>query len=190
MTAAAAVTLRSFFSSFYRFILLLFTFICHHYSVAASTVTGPACAFIFSPFLFLYFYIFIFIFIVILLSPAASSVSAAAPIVAVPVLALDVKMASPPISPPHLYGSSRETGGIFHNCALGSTYNAADFNDVAEDVLHPIPGKVLVYSSNQDPANLSIQTMKPSAFVKHDVMRSIQPVLRKVADKYSPIRSE
>ena len=96
----------------------------------------------------LYFYIFIFLFIVILLSPAASSVSAAAPIVAAPVLALDVKMASPLISPPHLYGSSRETGGIFRNRVLGNTYNAADFNDVAEDVLHPIPGKVLVYSSN------------------------------------------
>ena len=104
-------------------------------------------------------------------------------------LSLDVKMNSPPITPPRPYGSSRTTDGIFRNRALGNTYNAADFSDVA-DVLHPIPGKVLVYSSNQDPANLSIQTMKPSAFIKHDVTRSIQPVLTKVAEKYSPIRSE
>ena len=123
------------------------------------------------------------------MSPAASSVSAAVPIVAAPVFALDIKMASRPL---RLYGSLRETGGIFRNRALGNTYNAADFNDVVDvvDVLHPIPEKVLVYSSSQDPSNLSIQTMKPSAFVKHDVTRSIQPVLRKVAEKYSPIRSE
>lgn len=72
---------------------------------------------------------------------------------------------------------------------LGNTDNAADFGDVA-DVLLSTPGKVLVYSSDQDPANLSIQNMKPSAFIKHNVTLSIQPVLAKVAEKYSPIRSE
>jgi hypothetical protein len=95
-------------------------------------------------------------------------------------------MNSPPISP---HGSSRTTGGFLRGRALGNMDNAADFDDVV-DVLHPIPGKVFVYSSNQDPANLSIQTMKPSAFIKHNVTRSIQPVLAKVAEKYSPIRSE
>ena len=98
-------------------------------------------------------------------------------------------MNSPPTSPPRLYGSSRMTGGIFRGRALGNTSNAADFNDVMDEH-HPIPGKVFVYSSNQDPANLSIETLKPSTFIKHDVTRSIQPVLTKVADKYSPIRSE
>jgi hypothetical protein len=72
---------------------------------------------------------------------------------------------------------------------LGNAFNAADFEG-SLDVLHPIPGKVLVYSSTQDPANLSIQNMKPSAFIKHNVTSSIQPVLAKVAEKYSPIRSE
>ena len=104
-------------------------------------------------------------------------------------MGLDTKMNSPPINPPRLHGSSRMTDGIFCNRALGNTYNAANFDDVV-DVVHPIPGKVFVYSSNQDPANLSIQTMKPSAFIKHDVTRSIQPVLTKIAEKYSPIRSE
>jgi hypothetical protein len=98
-------------------------------------------------------------------------------------------MHSPPISPPGLHGSSRMTGGIFRNRALGNTLNIADF-DPAVDVLHPMPGKVFVYSSNQDPANLSIQDMKPSAFIKHNVTSSIEPVLKKVAEKYSPIRSE
>jgi hypothetical protein len=92
-------------------------------------------------------------------------------------------------SPPRLHGSSRMTGGILRGHALGNAFNAADFNDVT-DVYHPIRGKVLVYSSNQDPANLSIQNMKPSAFIKHIVTSSIQPVLTKVAEKYSPIRSE
>jgi hypothetical protein len=58
------------------------------------------------------------------------------------------------------------------------------------DVLHLIPGKVFVYSSKEDPANLSIQNMKPSAFIKHIVTQSIKPVLTKVAEKYSPIQSE
>lgn len=98
-------------------------------------------------------------------------------------------MDSPPNSPPRPHGSSRMTGGIFRGNALGNAINSADFNDAA-DVLHPILGKVLVYSSNQDPANLSIQDMKPSAFIKHDITSSIKPILTKVAEKYSPIRSE
>ena len=101
-------------------------------------------------------------------------------------LVLDTKMYSPPTSPPQLHGASRETGGIFRGNALGNIPNVADFNNFVDE-LHPIPGKVLVYSSNQDPANLSVQNMKPSAFVKHIVTSSIEPVIMKVADKYSPI---
>jgi hypothetical protein len=97
-------------------------------------------------------------------------------------------MDSPPMSP-HLQGSSRMTGGIFRGNALGNSLNTADFKD-AMDVFHPISGKVFVYSSNQDPANLSIRDMKPSAFIKHDVTPFIKPVLTKVAEKYSPIKSE
>ena len=98
-------------------------------------------------------------------------------------------MNSPPTSPPRPYGSSRMTGGIFRANALGNALNNADFKDAA-DILHPILGKVLVYSSKQDPANLSIQDMKPSAFIKHNVTPSIKPILTKVAEKYSPIQSE
>jgi len=98
-------------------------------------------------------------------------------------------MHSPPTSPPRARGSSRMTGGIFRGHALGNSLNTADFDDVT-DVFHTVPGKVLVYSSNEDPANLSIQNMKPSAFIKHDVTPLIKPILTKVAEKYSPIRSE
>lgn len=48
-------------------------------------------------------------------------------------LGLDVKMDSPPISPPRLHGSSRTTDGVFCNHALGNAYNAADFNDPADE---------------------------------------------------------
>ena len=103
-------------------------------------------------------------------------------------LVLDITMHSP-TTPPHPHGSSRMTDGVFRGRALGNKVNAADFKDV-KDVLHPIPGKVYVYSSNQDPASLSIESMKPSAFIKYIVMTSIESVLTKVAEKYSPIRSE
>ena len=101
-------------------------------------------------------------------------------------LAIDIRMSN---SPPPPHGSSRMTGGILHGHALGNASNAANFND-ALDLFYPIPGKVLVYSSNQDPANLSVQNMKPTTFIRHDVTSSIQPVLSKVAEKYSPVRSE
>ena len=106
-------------------------------------------------------------------------------------LVIDIKMNSPPNSPPPPppHGSSRMTGGVFRGRALGNAFNAADF-DGASEVLHSIPGKVLVYLSDQDPANLTIQNMKPTTFIKHNVTSSIQPVLAKVAEKYSPVRSE
>jgi hypothetical protein len=92
-------------------------------------------------------------------------------------------------SPPQLYGSSKTTGGILHGHALGNSLNAADLEDIPHHTLHPIPGKVLVYFSEADPANLTIQNMKPATFVRHNVTSSIKPILTKVADKFSPIKS-
>jgi len=103
---------------------------------------------------------------------------------------LDVHMQSPPHTPLMLYGSSRITGGSLRGRALGNVLNAADLGDISEDIFHPLPGKVFVYYSTGDPANLTIQNMKPTTFIKHDVTSSIQAVLAKVADKYSPIRSK
>ena len=65
------------------------------------------------------------------------------------------------------------------------TLNTAGFND-AVDVFHLVSGKVLVYLSNEDLANLSIQNIRPSAFIKLNVTPSIEPVLTKVAEKFSP----
>ena len=102
---------------------------------------------------------------------------------------VDVHMGSPH-TPPKLYGSSRITGGILCGHALGNTLNAADHKDVSYDMLLPIPGKVLIYYSEKDPANLTIENMKPTTFIKHQVTFSIRPVLTKVAEKYSPIQSK
>lgn len=98
-------------------------------------------------------------------------------------------MDSPPHTPPR-HGSSRVTGGILRGHALGNMYNAADYQHQPQDIFHPIIGKVLVYTSTENPANLSIHNMKPTLFIKHQVTSSIQPILTKVAAKYSPIQSK
>jgi hypothetical protein len=98
-------------------------------------------------------------------------------------------MHSPPHTPPP-YGSSRAIGGILHGQAVGNTLNAADYHHQPQDILHPVMGKVLVYGSKDNPANLSVHDMKPILFIKHEVTSSIQPILTKVAAKYSPIRSK
>ena len=102
----------------------------------------------------------------------------------------DVHMFSPPHTSPQIYSSSRITGGILHGHALGNTLNAADHEDVFHDTLLPISGKVLIYYSEKDPADLTIEKMKPTTFIKHQVTSSIQPVLTSVAEKYSPIQSK
>ena len=102
---------------------------------------------------------------------------------------LDIVMQSPR-TPPRLHGSSRTTGGLFRGHAVGNVLNAADHEDDPGNIFHPIPGKVFVYCCNGDPANMTIQDMKPTTFIKHSVTSSMRSVLTKVADKYSPIRSQ
>ena len=58
---------------------------------------------------------------------------------------LDVRMNSPPVSPPRfeLGGASRVTGGILHECAYGNVFNHADAE--MEFNLESQMGKVQVY---------------------------------------------
>jgi hypothetical protein len=81
------------------------------------------------------------------------------------------------------------TGSIIHGHALGNRLNAADLEDTVESITFPVMGKVLVFSSDQNPANLNIQTMKPAMFMKHQVTPSIKPVLSKLSGRYSPVQS-
>jgi hypothetical protein len=99
---------------------------------------------------------------------------------------IDVLMSSPPNSPPCLQGSSRTVGGILRGHALGNVFNFADGPDMAQDNLVPSSGKVLVYLSDQNPANLVPGSMKPTARIKATISNTIRPVLEKIARKYSP----
>ena len=60
-------------------------------------------------------------------------------------------MHSPPASPP-MYGASRTTGGIFRGRAVGNAPNAADYSN--HDNVGPVPGQILLYVSQDDPACL------------------------------------
>lgn len=94
-------------------------------------------------------------------------------------------MASPPTSPPPaLYGSSRTTGGSTRGRATGNVFNLADAADDI-DMLVPRLGKVHLYNSQVDPFQI-----KPSRVLKIDVQFSMAPVLKSIADKWSPIESE
>ena len=103
---------------------------------------------------------------------------------------IDITMHSPQNSPPRLYGASRTTGGIIRGRAFGNTVNAADICDEVTETLFPVPSKVLVFSSADDPANLNVEQMKPTLFIKHLVTPTIQPVLSKISGRFSPIQSQ
>jgi hypothetical protein len=104
---------------------------------------------------------------------------------------LDVVMQSPSNSPLRLEGSSRVTGGFSRGHAYGNVFNFADADDVAmENSIGPIEGKVLLYFSNQNPADLDTTNLKPSASFKHQVVPTVKPVLKEIAGRFSPVKSE
>src|SRR5271170_2625017 len=92
-------------------------------------------------------------------------------------------MTSPGPSPP-LYGSSRTTGGNTHGCAVGNVFNLADDNDY-EDLPVSRTGKVYVYNSPVNPVEV-----KPFRTLKVNVQFSMAPVLKSIAEKWSPIESK
>lgn len=101
-------------------------------------------------------------------------------------------MLSPPTSPSqNLQGASRMTGGFTRGRALGNMFNVADAPEYEMDIdlTLSIPGKVYIYESSSELADLDPKTVKPLRVLKTDVSRTIAPVLTKLAHKYSPIRS-
>ena len=63
-------------------------------------------------------------------------------------------MHSPPASPP-LYGASCTTGGVFRGCAVSNAPNAADYSHCDNhDYVGLVPGQILLYVSQDDPACL------------------------------------
>ena len=101
----------------------------------------------------------------------------------------DVRMKSPPASPPvspprfELGGASRVTGGILRGRAYGNIYNHADAEMVfgSESRI----GKVHIYTSRVDPT-----LVKPDMVLKHKVTPELKPILTALARGYSPVRSK
>ena len=103
----------------------------------------------------------------------------------------DVLMVSPPPqTPPRLEGSSRVTGGFSQGNAYGNVFNLADADDVVMENVVPVEGKVLLYFSNQNPSDINLATLKPSASFKHQVVPTIKPVLKEIASRFSPVKSK
>ena len=98
-------------------------------------------------------------------------------------------MHSPPVSPPK-YGSSRTSGGLFRGRAVGNSLNAADYsNRDNSDYIGPVPGHILLYLSQDDPASVVPESLIPYARLSYDYSPKtpITPVLEKIARKYSPV---
>ena len=100
-------------------------------------------------------------------------------------------MHSPPTSPSK-YGASHTSGGVFWGHAVGNALNAADYSSHnKQDYLGPVPGQILLYLSQNDPAGLVPESLAAYAHLLHDYspQTPIAPVLNKIAQKYSPVRS-
>jgi len=105
----------------------------------------------------------------------------------------DIRMQSPQNTPPKLYGASRTTGGTIRGQATGNFLNAADFSSAnKDDYIGPVRGQINLYISNDDPAQLSPDSMIPYARVPYDYAPKtpIASVLKKVARRYSPVQSK
>ena len=97
-------------------------------------------------------------------------------------------MHSPPTSPPG-YGASC-TSGVFQGHAVGNALNAADYSSHnKQDYLGPVPGQILLYLSQDDPAGMVPESLAAYARLPHDYSHQtpIAPVLNEIAQKYSPV---
>ncbi len=74
---------------------------------------------------------------------------------------------------------------------MGNSLNAADFsNSDNNDYIGPIQGQINIYLSQDDPAQLSPDTLKTYSQLLCDYASKtpIAPVLEKIARRYSPVR--
>ena len=76
------------------------------------------------------------------------------------------------------------TGGTTHGWATGNILNMADTAVKDIEMTVPRTGKVHLYTSLVNPAQV-----KPSRMLKIDVQFSMGPVLKSIAAKFSPIQS-
>jgi hypothetical protein len=92
-------------------------------------------------------------------------------------------MASPPHTPPRLHGASRTTGGFLRGRALGNVYNFGDGMDI-DSQNSKVVGKVQIYTTHGNP-----DESKPYMMLKHEVTNRLAPILKKLGNSYSPVKS-
>ena len=108
-------------------------------------------------------------------------------------------MASPPASPKGYipaHGLSCSSGGTMRGRAYGNHPNIADNINAAMDPGLLLdnkqgPGRIHLYVSHDNPANVSASAIKPTFSVNvHDIQNcaTIQAVVEQAAKDYSPIR--
>jgi len=103
----------------------------------------------------------------------------------------DVHMQSPPQSPQPAEGSSRTTGGIIRGRAIGNVYNHGDQYDFPKiETTTSVKGTVFIYSSPENPFKLNTQNLCPMTKTLVPLNTNLGPVLKKIAEDYSPIRSK
>ncbi|KAF8890219.1 hypothetical protein BD779DRAFT_1438654 [Infundibulicybe gibba] len=83
-----------------------------------------------------------------------------------------------------LYGSSRTTGGILRGRALGNAPNYADYPDIGS------AGRVLVYVSKANPAEVDPGTTRVTTTIRHPTTKTIGPVIRELHRRFTPIQTE
>jgi hypothetical protein len=87
-------------------------------------------------------------------------------------------------------GSSRITGGFIRGHAYGNVLNHADFNATAFET--PIMGEVYLYVTDEYPRHVSFELLQGESelVVMVKVAKSMAPILKMVARKFSVIQSE
>ncbi|KAF8869724.1 hypothetical protein BD779DRAFT_1416414, partial [Infundibulicybe gibba] len=85
-------------------------------------------------------------------------------------------------SPPRAFGASRTEGGIFRGKAFGNTSKLSDYPELEPQ------GKIRVYLSNLDPAEMVPLEMRSSFSMNHPVVSNAKPVLQALSGHYSPTR--
>ena len=103
----------------------------------------------------------------------------------------DVHMQSPPQSPQSAEGSSCTTGGIIRGHAIGNVYNHGDQYDFPKiETTTSVKGTVFIYSSPENPSKLNTQNLRPMTKTLVPLNTNLGPVLKKIAEDYSPIQSK
>jgi len=102
-------------------------------------------------------------------------------------------MASPLTSPTpshNLQGASCITGGFAQGRVVRNNFNFADAHDLQQDldIMLAVPGRVHLYES-LDHFSINLTTQKPDRMIRVSVASTLVPVLKMVAEKYSPIKS-